>query len=159
MDAATPVHPCFLYESFWCLLGFVVLAICGKKFRKFDGQIFIMYIGWYGLGRFFIEGLRVDSLVVGNVRISQLVAGICVVVSVILLLVIGGRVRRMGSDYQLYCNTEACKQMMAELKHPAKKLLPRWRWILQKSQRTKPLSRKKLPKQKQMLQKKTINDE
>ena len=115
MDAATPVHPCFLYESFWCLLGFVVLAICGKKFRKFDGQIFIMYIGWYGLGRFFIEGLRVDSLVIGNMRISQLIAGICVVVSVILLLVIGGRVRRMGSDYQLYCNTEACKQMMAEL--------------------------------------------
>ena len=62
-----------------------------------------------------VEGLRVDSLVVGNMRISQLVAGICVVVSVILLLVIGGRVRRMGSDYQLYCNTEACKQMMAEL--------------------------------------------
>ena len=89
--------------------------VCGKKFRKFDGQIFIMYIGWYGLGRFFIEGLRVDSLVIGNMRISQLIAGICVVVSVILLLVIGGRVRRMGSDYQLYCNTEACKQMMAEL--------------------------------------------
>ena len=57
----------------------------------------------------------VDSLVIGNMRISQLIAGICVVVSVILLLVIGGRVRRMGSDYQLYCNTEACKQMMAEL--------------------------------------------
>ena len=67
MDAATPVHPCFLYESFWCLLGFVVLAICGKKFRKFDGKIFLIYIGWYGLGRFFIEGLRVDSLVIGKI--------------------------------------------------------------------------------------------
>ena len=74
-----------------------------------------MYIGWYGLGRFFIEGLRVDSLVIGNMRISQMVAGICVVLSVILLIVIGGRVRRMGEDYQLYCNTEACKVMMTEI--------------------------------------------
>lgn len=115
LDAATPVHPCFLYESVWCLIGFVLLAICGKKWRKFDGQIFLMYIGWYGLGRFFIEGLRVDSLVIGNMRISQMVAGICVVVSVILLIVIGGRVRRMGEDYQLYCNTEACKLMMTEI--------------------------------------------
>lgn len=115
LDAAIPVHPCFLYESVWCLIGFVLLAICGKKWRKFDGQIFLMYIGWYGLGRFFIEGLRVDSLVIGNMRISQMVAGICVVVSVILLIVIGGRVRRMGEDYQLYCNTEACKLMMTEI--------------------------------------------
>lgn len=115
LDAATPVHPCFLYESVWCLVGFVLLAICGKKWRKFDGQIFLMYIGWYGLGRFFIEGLRVDSLVIGNMRISQMVAGICVVLSVILLIVIGGRVRRMGEDYQLYCNTEACKVMMTEI--------------------------------------------
>ena len=74
-----------------------------------------MYIGWYGLGRFFIEGLRVDSLVIGSMRISQMIAAICVVVSVILLIVINGRVRRMGEEYQLYCNTDACKAMMIEI--------------------------------------------
>lgn len=115
LDVATPVHPCFLYESIWCLIGFVVLAVCGKKCRMFDGQIFLMYIGWYGLGRFFIEGLRVDSLVIGNMRISQMIAAICVVLSVILLIVIGGRVKRMGGDYLLYKDTAECKAFFAEI--------------------------------------------
>ena len=82
-----PVHPCFLYESIWCLVGFVLLALFAKKIRKFDGQIFLTYIAWYGLGRFFIEGLRVDSLVIGNVRVSQALAAVCVIVSVILQIV------------------------------------------------------------------------
>lgn len=114
LDAAQPVHPCFLYESIWCLIGFIVLAICGKKCRKFDGQIFIMYIGWYGFGRFWIEGLRVDSLVIGNVRISQMIAALCVIASVLLLCIIRFRVKRMGNDYQLYKDTEESKAYIAE---------------------------------------------
>ncbi|GHU52759.1 hypothetical protein FACS1894132_03140 [Clostridia bacterium] len=82
-----PVHPCFLYESIWCVLGFVFLAWYSKR-RKFDGQIFLMYIGWYGLGRFFIEGLRTDSLYIGNIRASQLVAALCVIVSATLLVIL-----------------------------------------------------------------------
>ena len=63
--AATPVHPCFLYESLWCILGFVILHIYSKH-RKFNGEIFLMYIAWYAFGRFFIEGLRSDSLMLGQ---------------------------------------------------------------------------------------------
>ncbi len=109
-----PVHPCFLYESVWCLLGFVLLAIFAKKIRKYDGQIFLIYIAWYGLGRFFIEGLRTDSLMIGSLRVSQVLAAVCFVVSIILQLVIGFKVKRMGEDYQLYVNTEESKRLIKE---------------------------------------------
>ncbi len=114
IDASIGVHPCFLYESVWCLTGFALLAVALKKWRKFDGQIFLMYIGWYGFGRFFIEGLRTDSLMIGTLRVSQVLAAICVIVSVILLIVITFRVKRMGSDYVLYCNSRESKELLAE---------------------------------------------
>ncbi len=114
LSAAYPVHPCFLYESVWCLLGFVLLAIALKKWRKFDGQIFLMYIGWYGLGRFFIEGLRTDSLMIGTLRVSQALAALCVVASIVLLIVFGSKVKRMGRDYVLYCDSKESKELLAE---------------------------------------------
>lgn len=92
----SPVHPCFLYESIWCLLGFILLHFLRKK-RKFDGEIFLLYIGWYGLGRFFIEGLRTDSLYLFNIRVSQLVAGTCVLASIVLLLVFRSSSKRSGA--------------------------------------------------------------
>ena len=67
------VHPCFLYESLWCLLGFILLHILSKH-RKFKGEIFLAYTSFYGLGRFFIEGLRTDSLMLGSMRVSQIIA-------------------------------------------------------------------------------------
>ncbi len=79
------VHPCFLYESLWCIIGFIILHIISKK-RKFSGQIFLMYGAWYGLGRFFIEGIRTDSLTIGEIRVSQMVAAIAFIVCVILLV-------------------------------------------------------------------------
>lgn len=103
------VHPCFLYESVWCLIGFFVLAYILNKHRKFDGQIALLYLGWYGLGRFFIEGLRTDSLTIGEagiLKVSQILAFVCVIFSVIMLLVCFSKVKRMGNDYKLYCNTE-----------------------------------------------------
>ena len=80
VDAYSPIHPCFLYESLWCLIGFLILHLYFKH-RKFDGEIFIMYAGWYGLGRFFIEGLRTDSLYIGStgIRVSQLLSIVLVV--------------------------------------------------------------------------------
>ncbi len=72
-------HPTFLYESLWNLLGFVLINVFFKK-KAFDGEVFLWYITWYGLGRCFIEGLRGDSLYVGTVRISQLVALVCFLV-------------------------------------------------------------------------------
>ncbi len=109
-----PVHPCFLYESVWCLLGFVILAYIFKKKRLFDGQMCLMYICWYGTGRFFIEGLRTDSLYIGTIRVSQGLALVSAVASLILLIVIGTKVKRMGSDYHFYCETAESKQLLAE---------------------------------------------
>lgn len=66
------VHPTFLYESLWNLLGFALVNLVYRK-KKFDGQIFYFYIGWYGFGRMLIEGLRTDSLYIGAFRVSQLI--------------------------------------------------------------------------------------
>lgn len=87
VDPSLPVHPTFLYESIWCLAGFVFLALTHKR-RKFAGQIFLEYIIWYGLGRYWIEGLRTDSLLVGNtdLRFSQMVALFSVAFSITMLV-------------------------------------------------------------------------
>ena len=78
-------HPTFLYESVWNLVGFILLHFLSKR-RQYDGQIALGYAAWYGLGRCFIEGLRVDSLYWGPFRVSQVLAGLtCVAASAILL--------------------------------------------------------------------------
>lgn len=87
-DTALPVHPTFLYESLWCLLGFVLLHILSKKAYKFHGMIFCGYMVWYGAGRFVIEGLRTDSLEAGVLRISQLVAIVAVLLGVTLFFIL-----------------------------------------------------------------------
>ena len=73
-------HPCFLYESLWNIIGFVILHFYSKK-RKFDGEVFLLYLAWYGLGRALIESLRTDSLYLfgSSLRVSQLVALLCVI--------------------------------------------------------------------------------
>ena len=78
------VHPTFLYESVWNLVGFLLINAFWKK-KKYNGQILLMYITWYGFGRSIIEGFRGDSLYIGSFRISQLLAFICFVVGTILL--------------------------------------------------------------------------
>ena len=81
------VHPTFLYESLWCLLGVLVLYLICRKARKFSGQVFLAYGVWYGTERAFVEGLRTDSLYVGAFRVSQLLsmalAGVCLVLLVV----------------------------------------------------------------------------
>ena len=88
-----PVHPCFFYESVWCLLGFVILSFWSKR-RKYDGQIFLMYLAWYGAERFVVEGLRTDSLMLGNIRISQALSAVIFVASVILQIVLFSKKKR-----------------------------------------------------------------
>lgn len=68
-------HPTFLYESVWNLAGFVLLHFLSKR-RRYDGQVALGYAAWYGLGRAFIEGLRMDSLYLGAFRVSQLLAAV-----------------------------------------------------------------------------------
>lgn len=82
------VHPTFLYESAWNLLVFIFMLIYRKK-KKFNGEIFFIYLGGYGLGRMIIEGLRTDSLLLPHtdIAVSQLLAGICFVTSVICITV------------------------------------------------------------------------
>ena len=91
-------HPCFLYESIWCLIGFILLHIFTRKFRRYDGQTFILYLAWYGLGRFFIEGLRTDSLItpIANLRVSQLLAAVTVIASIVLLIVFRNKTSLSG---------------------------------------------------------------
>ena len=86
-DTILLVHPCFLYESLWCLIGFILLHILSKH-RKFKGEIFLAYASFYGFGRMIIEGLRTDSLMLGSVRVSQLIAGIAFVAGGAALLAI-----------------------------------------------------------------------
>ena len=78
-------HPTFLYESLWNFVGFLLLHFLSKK-RKYDGQVALGYVAWYGLGRAFIEGLRMDSLYWGPFRVSQVLAGISCVAAVAVLL-------------------------------------------------------------------------
>ena len=78
-------HPTFLYESVWNLIGLVLLHFLSKK-RQYDGQIALGYVAWYGLGRTFIEGLRMDSLYWGTFRVSQVLAAVsCVAAAAVLV--------------------------------------------------------------------------
>ena len=82
----TYYHPTFLYESVWNLIGFIGLHFFSKK-RKFDGEVFLAYVAWYGLGRVWIEGLRTDSLYLFHwtlfgqrIRVSQALSLVMVLV-------------------------------------------------------------------------------
>ncbi len=114
VDAAAPVHPCFLYESLWCALGFLVLFLYSKH-RKFDGEIFLMYTAWYGLGRSVIEGLRTDSLLIGSIRVSQLLAILLVVVAIVILITVRSRKKRLHDEnyLKLYVDTEEYQQELS----------------------------------------------
>lgn len=102
VDASAPVHPCFLYESIWCILGFVVLYIYSKH-RRFDGEIFLMYLGWYSFERMFVEGLRTDSLMIGKIRVSQLLAGLLFAACLLTWLIIRSKIRSAHDDNYLRC--------------------------------------------------------
>ena len=92
LSGSLGVHPTFFYESAWNLVGLILVYFMGKK-RKFDGQCFLFYVFWYGLGRTWIEGLRTDSLYFFGlelfgmpIRTSQLLAAVSALVAVVFLL-------------------------------------------------------------------------
>ena len=82
------VHPTFLYESLWNLVGFLLLHFLSKG-RKYDGQTALQYMAWYGAGRAVIEGLRTDSLYIPgtSLRVSQILAAVGCVVALVILAV------------------------------------------------------------------------
>ena len=98
------VHPTFLYESLWNVLGFILLHIISKKFRKYDGQIFLSYAAWYGLGRFFIEGMRTDSLYLfgTGIRVSQLIGILAFIICFAVLLY--NKLKKSFNVESLYVN-------------------------------------------------------
>ena len=97
-DPVQPVHPTFLYESLWCLLGLLLLHMVSKKAYRFRGQLFSLYIMWYGTGRFFIEQLRTDSLYIGTRPVSCLVAAVSVIGALVLYFVLKNRDARLPKD-------------------------------------------------------------
>ena len=81
------VHPTFLYESLWCLMVLIIMLIY-RKHKKFNGEVFLVYLLGYGLGRFRIEGLRTDQLLIPKIGlpVSQILAGVLVVASLALII-------------------------------------------------------------------------
>ena len=97
------VHPTFLYESLWNLVGFVAMHIYSvKRERLFEGQYFLSYVAWYGLGRMFIEGLRSDSLFIPgtSLRVSQLVAAASFIAAVVAIHYFAKRAKSSNSPGQ-----------------------------------------------------------
>ena len=105
----TYFHPTFLYESVWNLAGFVLLHFLSKK-RQYDGQIALGYALWYGLGRTFIEGLRMDSLYWGPFRVSQLLAAVSCFIAAAVLIVMAFR---KHPKEKLFVNVVAAREAAA----------------------------------------------
>ena len=89
------VHPTFLYESIWNVIGFIIIHFLYKK-RRFKGQMFLLYITWYGFGRTFIEMLRTDSLYIPGtkIRISMALGALCFVTGLTLLIIFGIKAKK-----------------------------------------------------------------
>ena len=102
-------HPTFLYESLWNIAGFAALHFLSKK-RQYDGQIALGYVAWYGLGRTFIEGLRMDSLYIGTFRVSQLLAAVSCFAAATVLVIMAFR---KHSAEKLYVNVVAAQEALA----------------------------------------------
>lgn len=108
------VHPTFLYESLWNLVGFCLLCwLLHKGLRAFDGMYFLLYIAWYGLGRGFIEGLRTDSLYLFStgIRTSQLLAFLSCAVAICLIL---WKLHSHPRPEDLYVNRKEASQPTTE---------------------------------------------
>ena len=108
IDPNLPVHPTFLYESIWCFVGLFLLVKYIKK-RKFAGDIALRYLIWYGAGRFWIEALRTDSLLLVpsiGLRVSQVVAAVAVVGGVIAEVILTKRYKDKPLMVKLALNSE-----------------------------------------------------
>ena len=106
------VHPCFLYESLWCIAGMLLIHFVGRRVRKFDGEVFLYYVLWYGAGRAWIEGLRTDSLYAGSLKVSQVIAITSAVLA--LIMIVYFRVSAAKSGKALYADTELSRERSEE---------------------------------------------
>lgn len=111
------VHPTFLYESLWNVIGFTLINIFYKK-KKFNGQIILEYACWYGLGRMLIEGLRTDSLYIGSLRVSQILAGVGFVLSATFLVILLVRHKKLAAAGVIGENDIADPAVLLGIKKP-----------------------------------------
>lgn len=95
-------QPTFLYESLWCLLGVIILLIVRRLKVTKVGQPTALYLMWYGLGRFFIETMRTDSLMLGGFKVAQIVSVIMILIGLIVIMITG----RKGRYEDLYDQDE-----------------------------------------------------
>ncbi len=111
VDPALPVHPTFFYESLWDFIGFLVLAFVITRCRRYDGQVALWYMGWYGFGRALVEGLRTDSLMWGAFRVSQVLGAVLFVLAAVLLIMFQFKLKggARPSYLKLYAQTEESK--------------------------------------------------
>lgn len=100
MGKGVLVHPCFLYESVWCLLSFFIINKITKK-RKFKGEAVLLYLAFYGFERTIVEGFRTDSLMLGNIRVSQLLSALLCIASVTALIIICKKINSKAENDKL----------------------------------------------------------
>ena len=112
---ADSVHPTFFYESLWNGIGIAVLLLY-KKMKEFDGELFCAYLSWYGLGRVWIEGLRADSLYIGDVRVSQILAGLTAIVGIVIVI----RMRLGGAKIETEERTNRNMYLIVGLGNPGR---------------------------------------
>ncbi|MDE6662248.1 MAG: prolipoprotein diacylglyceryl transferase [Lachnospiraceae bacterium] len=99
------VHPTFLYECLWNL-ALIAIMLLYRSHKKFEGEMWLLYLGGYGLGRFWIEGIRTDQLYITgtHIPVSQAIAAVCVIVSVAADIVVRYRMKQNKDDSESYVN-------------------------------------------------------
>lgn len=102
LGVAENVHPTFLYESLWNAAGIILLLLYQKKLQRADGELFLTYLLWYGLGRVWIEGLREDSLMLMTtplqIRVSQVLAGLSAFAGAVGIILLRRKASRKGAN-------------------------------------------------------------
>ena len=114
VDPSAPVHPTFLYESLWCLLGFAILYFFIKH-RKYNGQIALMYVAWYGFGRAYLESIRTDTLMWGNIRVFLALGLATAAIATLLLIYFAVKYKgEKALEDRLYANVTPIEENKTE---------------------------------------------
>ena len=92
-------EPTFFYESLWCLLGFIIMLIVRRSKKTKIGTLTAIYLMWYGVGRFFIEGMRGDSLMLGNFKMAQIISIIMIICGIYLCFIKNIKKRKLENLY------------------------------------------------------------
>lgn len=93
-------HPTFFYESFFCILGFIILTLVKKSKKIKLGNITSLYFIWYGVLRFFIESLRTDSLMIGNIKMAQVVSCLMVIIGIIAFIITTLKCKKYNKNWE-----------------------------------------------------------